>query len=39
MNLQDYTFYEELEESSLEFLKQHLKPIKIPKGNILFSHK
>jgi len=36
MNLQDYTFYNELEESSLKFLKQHLKPIKAPKGNILF---
>jgi len=36
MNLQDYTFYKELEDSSLEFLKQRLKPIKVPKGNILF---
>ena len=36
MNLQDYTFYNELEESSLEFLKQHLKPIQVAKGNILF---
>lgn len=36
MNLKEYTFYNELEESSLEFLKQQLKPIKLPKGNILF---
>jgi len=36
MNLQDYTFYNELEESSLEFLKQHLRSIQVPKGNILF---
>ncbi len=36
MNLQDYTFYKELENSSLEFLEAHLKPISVPKGNILF---
>jgi len=36
MNLQDYSFYDELEESSLEFLKKYLKPIQVPKGNILF---
>lgn len=36
MDLQAYTFYKELESSSIEFLKQHLKPIKAPKGNILF---
>ena len=36
MDLQAYTFYKELESSSIEFLKKHLKPIKAPKGNILF---
>ena len=36
MNLQKYTFYQELADSSLEFLKKHLKPIKVAKNNILF---
>jgi len=36
MNLQKYTFYQELASSSLEFLKKHLKPIKVAKNNILF---
>ena len=36
MNLQEYSFYKELEDSALEFLATHLKPIKVPKGNILF---
>ena len=36
MNLQEYSFYEELDNSSLAFLKQHLKPIQVPKDNILF---
>ncbi len=36
MNLNRYPFYSKLDDSSLEFLKQHLRPIKVPKGNILF---
>ncbi len=36
MNLQEYSFYKELEGSSLKFLEEHLKPIAVPKGNILF---
>lgn len=36
MNLQNYSFYSELDSKTLEFLKENLKPIKIPKGNILF---
>ena len=36
MNLQEYSFYKELEDSSLKFLEEHLKPITVPKGNILF---
>jgi CRP/FNR family transcriptional regulator len=36
MNLTPYTFYEQLDEQTLEFLKANLKPIQIPKGNILF---
>lgn len=36
MNLQNFKFYETLEISSMEFLKKHLRPVKVPKGNILF---
>ena len=36
MNLNKYSFYEKLDESSLNFLKKYLKPIKVPSGNILF---
>ena len=36
MNLDSYSFYENLDIQSLEFLKKHLKPIKLPKDNILF---
>ena len=36
MNLDTYTFYENLDIQSLEFLKKYLKPIKVPKENILF---
>ena len=36
MSLQNYSFYDKLDDSSIEFLKQHLKPIKVPKDNILF---
>lgn len=36
MNLQNFKFYETLEKSSMEFLKKNLKPIKVPKDNILF---
>ena len=36
MNLEKYTFYQELDNASLEFLKKHLKPIKVAKNNILF---
>ena len=36
MSLQNYSFYDKLDTSSVEFLKKHLKPIKVPKNNILF---
>jgi CRP/FNR family transcriptional regulator len=36
MNLDTYSFYSKLGSNALEFRQQHLKPIKIPKGNILF---
>jgi len=36
MNLQDYPFYNKLDSNSLEFFKKHLKPVKVPKDNILF---
>lgn len=36
MNLEIYPFYNNLDSASLEFLKKHLKPISVPKGNILF---
>ena len=35
-NLNNFIFYKDLEEKSLYFLKKYLKPIEIPKGNILF---
>jgi len=36
MNLNNYDFYKNLDTNATEFLNQHLKPIKIPKDNILF---
>jgi CRP/FNR family transcriptional regulator len=36
MSLQNYSFYDKLDETSVEFLKQHLKPVKVQKDNILF---
>ena len=36
MNLDNYIFYDKLDTKTLEFLAQHLKPVSIPKGNILF---
>jgi CRP/FNR family transcriptional regulator len=36
MNLSNYTFYNKLNTETLKFLKQHLKPVNIPKDNILF---
>ncbi|DAB31029.1 MAG TPA: Crp/Fnr family transcriptional regulator [Sulfurimonas sp. UBA12504] len=36
MNLNCFSFYNHLEPSALEFFQNHLKPIQIPKGNILF---
>ena len=36
MSLQNYSFYDKLDDTSIEFLKQHLKPIKVPEDNILF---
>ena len=36
MDLNIYPFYKKLDTQSLEFLNKHLKPIKIPKNNILF---
>ncbi|MFK5937218.1 MAG: Crp/Fnr family transcriptional regulator [Sulfurimonas sp.] len=36
MSLQNYSFYDKLDEISIEFLKEHLKPVKVPKENILF---
>jgi len=35
-NLENFIFYKDLEQKSLDFLKKYLKPIEIPKGNILF---
>jgi len=32
----NYPFYDSLDEKSITFLAQNLKPIKVPKGNILF---
>lgn len=36
MQLDIYDFYKQLDSSSIHFLQKHLKPIKIPKGTILF---
>ncbi|WP_455757209.1 Crp/Fnr family transcriptional regulator [Sulfurimonas sp.] len=36
MNLESYSFYKKLDENALDFFKKHLKPIKVPKDNILF---
>jgi CRP/FNR family transcriptional regulator len=36
MNLDNYPFYNKLDSKALEFLLKHIKPIKIPKDNILF---
>jgi len=36
MNLDNYIFYDKLDTKTLEFLAQHLKPVSLPKGNILF---
>lgn len=36
MNLDTYSFYNQLDNSSLGFLKKHLQAIAIPKDNILF---
>jgi CRP/FNR family transcriptional regulator len=36
MTLTSYPFIEKLETEALEFLQAHLKPIKIPKNNLLF---
>lgn len=36
MNLHSYPFYKDLDTQSLAFLEKNLKPIKIPKDNILF---
>ena len=36
MNLESYSFYNKLDSTALEFLKKYLRPIKVPKGNILF---
>ncbi len=36
MQLTTYPFIEKLEPNALDFLKAHLKPIKIPKNNLLF---
>jgi len=35
-NLDKYPFYDSLDDNSLDFLQQNLKPISIPKDNILF---
>ncbi|WP_457746837.1 Crp/Fnr family transcriptional regulator [Sulfurimonas sp.] len=34
--LNKFSFYQELDPSCIEFLHEHLEPIKVPKGNILF---
>ena len=36
MNLETYSFYNQLDNTSLSFLKKHLQAISIPKDNILF---
>jgi len=36
MTLTSYPFIEKLEPEALDFLQAHLKPIKIPKNNLLF---
>ncbi len=36
MTLTSYPFIEKLEPEALEFLQTHLKPIKVPKNNLLF---
>ncbi len=36
MQLNTYPFLEQLEPEALQFLNTHIKPIKIPKGTILF---
>jgi len=36
MQLNKYSFYENLTDISLEFLQKNLKPISIPEGNLLF---
>jgi len=36
VNLNNYSFYDKLDDIALAFLKKHLKPIKAMKNNILF---
>lgn len=36
MNLDAYSFYQDLDSKSLHFLEKNLKPIQVPKNNILF---
>ncbi len=36
MTLNNYSFYKDLDQNSLKFLEENLKPIKVPKDNILF---
>jgi len=36
MQLSTYPFLEQLEPEALQFLNRHIKPIKIPKGTLLF---
>ncbi len=36
MQLSAYPFLDKLEPESLQFLKQHIKPVKIPKNTLLF---
>lgn len=36
MQLSTYPFLDKLEPESLQFLKQHIKPVKIPKDTLLF---
>jgi len=36
MDLQKFSFYQDLEDLSLKFFKKHLQPINIKKNNILF---
>ena len=35
-DLKSYSFYDKLDLIAVEFLNKHLKPISVPKGNILF---